>query len=158
MSGPGLQVNGHIHHIIILALFLITFCKIAIAALALHVRHESAWPYARPVSDYINKKLTQKLSTDLILNMNDECSEFLIQGAGLNKGCCSDDAHSLTDNAQKWGAIISFCPPIILSSISRKREIYRLENWNLALAPRWPYFFLSLARGSRLTNPARFNG
>ena len=99
MSGPGFQVNSHIQHIIILALFLITFCKIVIAALTLNVWHEYAWPYARPISDHINKKLTQKLSTDLILNMNDECSEFLIQGAGLNEGCCSDDAHSLTNNA-----------------------------------------------------------
>src|SRR5215467_4550589 len=33
----------------------------------------------------------------------------------------------------------------------------RLENWNRFRAPFCPYFFRSLARGSRVTNPAFFN-
>jgi hypothetical protein len=38
------------------------------------------------------------------------------------------------------------------------QEFYRFENWNLALAPLWPYFFLSLILGSRRTKPARLSG
>ncbi len=33
---------------------------------------------------------------------------------------------------------------------------YRLEYWKRARAPFWPYFFLSLTLGSRVTKPALF--
>ena len=36
-------------------------------------------------------------------------------------------------------------------------KVYLFENWNLLLAPRRPYFFLSTIRESRVRNPFDFN-